>query len=331
MVTPYLVAVGDAGHQPVLPVEVLALLAPKAGEVAVDLTLGAGGHAALLAAAFGPAGTIVGFDLDEASLEAARTRLGGTARLELVHESFVAAPQALAHRGLRADVVLADLGFSSVQMDDPQRGFSFQAEGPLDMRFDRGAPVTAADLLARLGERELADLIFRLGEDPFARRIAHGIAGARRHGAIRTTTQLAQIVRQAYGPRARFSRMHPATRTFMALRIAVNAEIEALEAFLGHVMSGAAAAAAGGWLRPGARIAVISFHSLEDRLVKHAFAECERRGLGRRLTRRPVTASPEEIAANPRARSAKLRAMVIETDSEHAPRLESEAEFVRHS
>ncbi len=302
----------------------LALLAPRPGEVAVDLTLGGGGHAALLAAAIGPAGTIVGFDLDEGSLGAARERLGGTARLELVHASFVAAPHALAQRGLRADVVLADLGFSSVQMDDPQRGFSFQDEGPLDMRFDRTAPVTAADLLARLGERDLADMIFRLGEDPFARRIARGIAGARRREAIRTTTQLAQIVRQAYGPRARLSRMHPATRTFMALRIAVNAEIEALETFLGQVLSG-------GWLNPGARIAVISFHSLEDRLVKHAFAACEQRGLGRRLTRRPVTASPEEIAANPRARSAKLRAVVIETEGEHAPRLEPEAGSVRHS
>ncbi len=324
-------------HVPVLPEEVLAVLSPRPGEVAVDLTIGEGGHAALLAGAVGTAGTIVGLDLDDTGLERARRRINGPARIELVRASFVEGPRILAGLGLRADVVLADLGFSSAQMDDPQRGFSFSAEGPLDMRFDRGAPVTAADLLARLSERELADMIFHLGEDPFARRIARGIAAARRREAIRTTTQLAQIVRQAYGSRARLSRMHPATRTFMALRIAVNAEIEALETFLGHVMSGAQAAAAGapgasgGWLNPGARIAVISFHSLEDRLVKHAFAECERRGLGRRLTRRPVTASPGETAGNTRARSAKLRALVIETRAEHPPCLEPEGVFVRHS
>ncbi len=318
-----------------LTAEAMSLLAPRSGEVAVDCTAGRGGHSVALSRAVGPQGLVVGLDLDGDALSFAARRVAAAGgRFEAVPGSFAEAPSVLAQRGLRADAVLADLGFSSVQMDDPQRGFSFQAEGPLDMRFDRGAPVTAADLLARLSERDLADMIFRLGEDPFARRIARGIAGARRREAIRTTTQLAQIVRQAYGPRARLSRMHPATRTFMALRIAVNAEIEALEAFLGHVMSGAQSAATGVpgcWLNPGARIAVISFHSLEDRLVKHAFAECERRGLGRRLTRRPVTASPEETAANPRARSAKLRAMVIETRAEHPPRLEPEAVFVRHS
>jgi 16S rRNA (cytosine1402-N4)-methyltransferase len=326
--------VDASAHVPVLPAETLTALAPQPGEVAVDLTVGAGGHAALLAAAVGPRGTLVGLDLDAASLEAARVRLAALPdppRVTLVRAGFAEAPHVLAGLGLRAGAVLADLGFSSAQMDDPQRGFSFGADGPLDMRYDRDGPVTAADLVARLSEREIADLVFRLGEDPFARRIARAVASARRAEPIRTTAQLARIVRQAYGARARASRMHPATRTFMALRIAVNGEIESLEALLEHVAAGAREAPAGGWLAPGARVAIISFHSLEDRMVKHAFAACEREGLARRLTRRPVTAGPGEIAANPRARSAKLRALVIERGAAGRPVLEPEAAFVRHS
>jgi 16S rRNA (cytosine1402-N4)-methyltransferase len=201
-------------------------------------------------------------------------------------------------------------------MDDPLRGFSFQAEGPLDMRLDTSRGETAAELLARLPEDELADAIFQLGEDPFARRIARIIAERRGRAPIRTTTDLASAVVAAYGARARESRMHPATRTFMALRIMVNDELGALRGLLSALEQGGRALASGtSWLQPGARAGIISFHSLEDRLVKHSFAEWEREGLGTRLTRKPAEAADTEIRANPRARSAKFRVFEFGTES----------------
>ncbi|MFM9144136.1 MAG: 16S rRNA (cytosine(1402)-N(4))-methyltransferase [Phycisphaerales bacterium] len=229
--------------------------------------------------------------------------------------------------GWAANAVLADLGFASTQMDDPLRGFSFQSDGPLDMRLDPTQGETAADLVARLPEAELADAIYQLGEDPFARRIARTLVERRTRAPLATTADLAAAVVAAYGPRARQSRMHPATRTFMALRILVNDELRALDHLLSAVERGARAVSAPGaatagatpapatWLRPGARIAIIAFHSLEDRRVKHAFADWERAGLGTRLTRKPVGADESEIRANPRARSAKLRAFQIATES----------------
>ncbi len=184
----------------------MALLAPGTGEIAVDCTVGRGGHSLALAEAVGPQGLVVGMDLDPAGLEYAAGRVrdaGG--RFEPLRGSFVRAPQELSARGLRADVVLADLGFSSAQMDDPARGLSFAADGPLDMRLDPGGPVTAADLLATMSENELADVIRRYGEDPLAAKIARKLAQARRDTPIRTTSRLAQLVIDAYGPRARRS------------------------------------------------------------------------------------------------------------------------------
>jgi 16S rRNA (cytosine1402-N4)-methyltransferase len=299
-------------HIPVLLTEVMTLLAPRPGETAVDCTAGLGGHSAALAEAVGPSGRVVAFDLDPANLARAEQRLAATdCPFTGCHRSFGEAPDALAAMDVRADVVLADLGFSSSQMDDPQRGMSFRADGPLDMRYDPGATITAAQLLATLDEADLADLIHELGEEPMARKIARKVALTRRSEPIQSSAQLARLVRQAYGPRARSSRMNPATRTFMALRIAVNDELTALDALLDHVVRGSETANDGGWLRKGARVAVISFHSLEDRRVKRAFAELARRGLATRLTKRPVTAGDQEVAANPRARSAKLRAVRI--------------------
>jgi 16S rRNA (cytosine1402-N4)-methyltransferase len=319
-------------HIPVMPDQVMALLAPRSGETAVDLTVGLGGHAILLSRAVGQKGTVVGFDLDadtlraaeanlracgDASVDASRGDQGGAcgeadaARFVPVHASFTDVAERLRSLDLRADVILADLGFSSVQMDDPSRGFSFTADGPLDMRLDRSQSVTAADLLAALSEKELADLIYHSGEDPFARRIARKLAQIRRREPIRTTARLAELVVEAYGPRARSSRMHPATRTFMALRIAVNDELGSLRTLLQVISRGAEEASRGGWMRDGARIAIISFHSLEDRLVKHAFAELCWKNLAARLTRKPLTPGQAEVQANPRARSAKLRAIRI--------------------
>jgi 16S rRNA (cytosine1402-N4)-methyltransferase len=319
-----------AGHVPVLAGQVMVLLAPKSGDTALDLTAGRGGHAELLARAIGASGRLLLVDRDSANLAFARDRVLGIAPghpdVETRHGSFASIERLLASLGpaWQADAVLADLGFASSQMDDPGRGFSFQADGPLDMRLDPTQGETAADLLARLPEADLADAIFHLGEDPFARRIARTIVERRARTPLATTADLAATVVAAYGPRARQSRMHPATRTFMALRILVNDELRALDTLLASIERGARAPIAGcaagtaatiPWLRPGARIAIISFHSLEDRRVKHAFADWERAGLGARLTRKPAEADESEIRANPRARSAKLRAFQIAAES----------------
>lgn len=285
---------------PVLLSTVMELLSPEPGEMAVDCTVGHGGHTQALLDAVGPTGRVIGFDLDAEALAFASAHLRGRERFEPVHASFVRAPAILIERGEQADVVLADLGFSSAQMDDPERGFSFSAEGPLDMRLDReGSAVTAAQVVAAASVTELADIIYRYGEEPLSRKIARHLVEARRREPIRTTTRLAELVVEAYGGRARHSRMHPATRTFMALRIVVNDELTALQALLDRLGDG--------WLRPGARVGIISFHSLEDRMVKRAFAALAADGAAERLTKKPITADEAEIAANPRSRSAKLR------------------------
>jgi 16S rRNA (cytosine1402-N4)-methyltransferase len=306
-------------HIPVLLEETLRVLSPEPGDVVVDCTLGLGGHALAIAERIKPGGRIVGFDLDPRNLERATQLLRDAgADLTPVHANFVLAPQRLLQLTLRADIVLADLGFSSSQMDDPTRGFSFLVDAPLDMRLDPGAPITAADLLSVLSEKEIADIIFQYGEDPFARAIARKLAQSRRAEPIRSTARLARLVTEAYGPRARSSRMHPATRTFMALRIAVNDELGSLRGLLDHISRGAQEVNRGGWLNPGARIAVIGFHSLEDRIVKQAFADLVRRGLATSLTLKgkPVGPSEEQVKVNPRSRSAKLRAVRMTTATE---------------
>lgn len=305
----------DPGHQPVLLRETLELLALTPGERAVDGTAGRGGHALAMSAAVGPKGVVVGFDLDAGNLAYAAERVreaGG--RFEAIHANFARMPEEFAARGLAADAVLLDLGFASTQMDEGSRGLSFQADAPLDMRFDRSRGPTAAELVASLSEADLADVIFRYGEDPFARRIARKLAQERRRGPIDTTEKLARAVREAYGHHARRSRLDPATRTFMALRIATNDEIGSLERFAEATLAEARRIRAGGsdgWLRAGARIAIVAFHSLEDRIVKHAFRDAGREGLLDVLTKKPVTASEAEVEVNRRARSAKLRAARI--------------------
>ncbi len=298
--------------------ETLRLLNPQPGDVVVDCTIGRAGHSMALARAIGPKGRLIGLDLDPQSLSYAAQQMQDSAEQFVpIQDSFVRVTQHLVQRKLHADVVLADLGFSSTQMSDAQRGFSFQSDGPLDMRFDPDGPVTAADLLRTCSEAELADLIARYGEEPYAPKIARKLVQTRNAKPIQTTAQLAEVVLEAYGSRARKSRLHPATRTFMALRIAVNDELAALEALMDQVIDGAAKVHEGSWLSRGARIAIISFHSLEDRIVKRAFAGLADRGLGVRLTKRPITATDSEIASNPRARSAKLRAVKVDAPDDN--------------
>lgn len=287
----------EAGHRPVLLSEALELLAVRPGGLYADGTVGLGGHATALLEASAPEGRLIGVDRDGETLELARARLlPFGARARLLKADYRELPGLLGDE--RPDGILLDLGVSSVQLDAPGRGFSFRCDGPLDMRLDRGAGETAARLVNRLPERELADVIFRFGEEPASRRIARAIVEARRRGRIETTGQLAAIVRRAAG-RSRRPGLDPATRTFQALRIRVNRELEGL---------GPALVALARCLAARGRLVVISFHSLEDREVKHAFRALAGEGF-RVLTRKPLRPGDEEIRANPRARSARLRGL----------------------
>lgn len=306
------------GHVPVMMTEVLEVLAPKPGETVIDATAGRGGHALELAHAISPGGTLVLFDLDPENLSYAHNRvLRAEPKLNVIaiQRSFVSVNRELRERPIQANALLADLGFASNQVERPERGFSFVREGPLDMRLDPGSPLNASDLLLSLSERELADLIRRYGEDPAATRIARKIVAARSEEPIQSTAHLARLVCEAYGPRTREARVHPATRTFQALRIAVNDEIGALEALLAEIEGTALRLMNGspGWLAPGARIAMIGFHSLEDRLVKQRFARMAQEGLLTDRARKPLTPARAEIRSNPRARSAKLRCATVGT------------------
>ena len=287
------------GHEPVLTSEALHWLRPSRGGLYVDCTVGLGGHTrALLEAG---ATRVIGLDRDLDALAIARETLTPWHdKVELVHADYRTIGDVLDRRGIDlVDGALADLGVSSLQFDAPGRGFSFQRDEPLDMRMDRSGGDTAADLVARSSEEELADAIFQYGEERFSRRIARAIAAARREAPIATTGQLAAIVRRVV-PRRGYARIDPATRTFQALRIWVNRELEGLDGFL---------ETAARRLRAGARLVVVTFHSLEDRIVKHTLRALERsEGAVRVLTKKPMTPSDEEIARNPRARSAKLRA-----------------------
>ena len=285
-----------AGHASVLLAESLELLAVGPGGLYVDGTVGLGGHAAAILERSGPDGRLLGLDRDAQALEAAAERLRPfAARARLVHADYREIPRVL--DGQRADGVLLDLGTSSLQLDTPERGFSFRALGPLDMRMDTSGGETAADVVNRAREADLADIIYRFGEERASRRIARAIVAARRQARIRTTTELAAIVRRAAG-RGRPG-LDPATRTFQALRIHVNRELEGL----GRALFDAAEC-----LAPRGRLAVIAFHSLEDREVKQAFRELGTQGFAV-LTRRPLRPGPEEVGANPRARSARLRGL----------------------
>jgi 16S rRNA (cytosine1402-N4)-methyltransferase len=300
------------GHVPVLLGQVLELLDPQPGETYVDLTAGLGGHAAAVAERLGDSGTVVLFDLDPANLEAAGAavrRAAPGSRLLTHHANFAAAPRLLRDAGIRVDLLLADLGFASNQMESADRGLSFQREGPLDMRLDPTASTTAAELVGDLSQAELAELIRRYGEDRLAGKIARILVEERKRQPITTTARLAELVRRAYGKQAGRTHIDPATRTFQALRIAVNDEIGNLEALLDEVGRSVGPGGTAGWLGPGARLALVAFHSLEDRLIKRAFADLASRQLATALTRKPRTADADEVAGNPRARSAKLRAV----------------------
>ncbi|HEX9371439.1 MAG TPA: 16S rRNA (cytosine(1402)-N(4))-methyltransferase RsmH [Roseiflexaceae bacterium] len=290
-------------HVPVLLNEVVAGLAPRSGGRYVDGTLGGGGHAAAILDRSAPDGRLLGIDADPAALAAAGARLAGFAgRATLVHGNFRDLGWLAREHGFaQVDGLLLDLGVSSHQLDTPERGFSFAVDAPLDMRLDPTGGETAADLVNGTPEGELADLIYRYGEERGSRRIARLIVEARRKRLIATTGELADLVARALGGRR--GKIHPATRTFQALRIAVNRELESLEMALPQAVE---------LLAPGGRLAVIAFHSLEDRIVKLFFrAESGYGGAGRGrlqiITKKPIEASEEENRTNSRSRSAKLR------------------------
>jgi 16S rRNA (cytosine1402-N4)-methyltransferase len=279
--------------------EVLEHLAPARGGVFVDCTVGLAGHAAQLLDA--GATRLIGLDRDPGALVIAKERLARFGdRVELVHTDYREFARVLDARNISGvDGVLADLGVSSMQLDSPGRGFSFRRDDPLDMRMDTSAGPTAADLIAEGDERTLADVIYQFGEERHARRVARFIVEARKAGRIATTGQLADVVRRAV-PRKGFVRIDPATRTFQAIRIWVNRELDGLDMFVSDVARR---------LNPAGRMAIITFHSLEDRVVKHTLRQIQSAGdVGLKvLTKRPIVPSGDEIERNPRARSAKLR------------------------
>lgn len=281
-------------HVPVMLDEVIEWLAPRPGMTLVDGTLGAGGHTRALAEHVADEGWVLAFDRDAAALAAAEQNLRGLP-IKLAHADYAELPRLLAELGWPGvDGVLLDLGLSSDQLDDVERGFSFDAAGSLDLRFDTTTGEPAWKLIGRLSERELADVIYRFGEERCSRRIARRITERRASAPVRTAAELARLVRSCV-PRSPRHSIDPATRTFQALRIAVNAELASLERMLKVLPN---------CLNPGGRAAVISFHSLEDRLVKSAFRDDSRLEA---LVRKPLRPSDAEVARNPRARSAKLR------------------------
>lgn len=290
----------DAAHEPVLVREVVSWLRPHAGGLYVDGTVGLGGHAAALLGA--GAGRVIGLDRDEAALAVARERLAWAGdRVTLLHADYRNLDEALASQAVtQADGMLVDLGVSSLQLDDPARGFSFRQAGALDMRMDRSSGATLAERLAAVDEATLADAIFRYGEERRSRRVARAILDARDRGDLGDTLALARAVRRSAGA-GRWQRIDPATRTFQALRIWVNDELDGLDRFLESAASR---------LVPSGRLAVIAFQSLEDRVVKHTFRRLAASGPAFALaTKRAVRPGEDEVAANPRARSARLRVL----------------------
>ena len=286
---------GAVGHVPVLLKEAIDFLAVKRGGTYLDATVGLGGHSYEIAKRLGAPGHLIGFDKDPAALERAHEKLQALdepPQITLIHGSFAEVAERIAPASL--DGLMADLGVSSLQLGDAARGFSFQAEGPLDMRMNPMSGDTAEQVVNHLDERELADVIYEFGEERRSRRIARAIVRSR---PIRTTKQLVEVISTA-ARSMKHERIHPATRTFQALRIFVNRELDDLKALL---------EATPRVLKPGGRLVVISFHSLEDRIVKDALRSGKDKYFGV-LTKKPQTASEEEIESNPRSRSAKMRA-----------------------
>jgi 16S rRNA (cytosine1402-N4)-methyltransferase len=304
-------------HIPVMPEAVMELLSCRAGGFYIDGTIGGAGYAEAILAASEPDGTLLGLDWDDEAIERAREKLRSYENRTILEKAgFSDLPHILQTLGSGpADGVVLDLGVSSFQLDDPVRGFSFLREGPLDMRMDRTLKQTAADLVNFLPEKELAFLIFQLGEERWARRIARAIVTRRRAELFSSTLGLAELIKVVVPGTRDSRRIHPATRTFQALRMAVNRELEQLKEFLSRALE---------VLKPGGRLCIVSFHSLEDRLVKEEFrnwskscrcdpgvvvCRCEGEPLARLLTKRPLRPHQEEVDRNARARSARLRAI----------------------
>jgi len=292
-------------HKPVMLSEIIKYLQPKKGDVIVDCTVGTGGHSYELAKLILPEGRLIGIDRDKEALNLADERLRGFGNYNLVHQNFKNIDAILRELNIeKVDGLLLDLGLSSFQLDNPQRGFSFKASGYLDMRMDRESSITAFDLVNNLAGEELEKIFREYSQERYARRIAESIIKARQEGAITTTIQLADIIKKAipsrrgFPSRSRRGSIHPATRVFQALRIVVNQELENLLVVLSKAID---------FLKLGARICVLSFHSGEDRLVKNEFKKFSRLGILNILTKKPITPSEKEISINPRARSAKLR------------------------
>lgn len=305
----------DAGHSPVLLHETVQGLAIREDDVVVDATLGGAGHARAIAGQLGNRGTLIGFDLDEAAIARAQEALqGARPRIVLVQANFRSMREELLKRGVRGITkALFDLGWSSYQLDSG-RGFSFMRDEPLEMTYAKGgASLTAAVVVNTWSEQTLADVLYGFGGERYSRRIARAIVERREKKPFTASRELAEAIAEATPRAYRRSRIHPATRSFQAIRIAVNDE-------LGAIAEGLQAA----WelLEPGGRIAAISFHSLEDRTVKHLFAGWEKKGEGKRLAKKPIAAAPEETARNPRARSAKLR-LIEKTGFEESESFES--------
>jgi len=293
-------AMQESLHKPVMEEEVLRFIHPRDGMVIVDATLGLGGHASAMAERLQPSGRLIMIDKDEESIAAAKERLQKSrAHCDFVHDDFRHLDRILDGLGIEgADAFLFDLGISSFQLDNPVRGFSIRAEGPLDMRMDRSGFISAYDLLNNLTEEEIASILWKFGQERFSRRIARSIVRARHSGPITSTKELADAVLRALPYKSRFQRIHPATRTFQALRIAVNRELDSLDEALKKAAL---------YLNKGGRICVISFHSLEDKIAKENFRALSRTERFRPVFKKIMRPSPEEISRNPRSRSAKMR------------------------
>ncbi len=288
-------------HVPVMPEEVLSDLALKPGGIAVDATLGLGGHALRMIDAIRPGGVLVGLDLDTEMLQTARDRIGkpDDIRVELHHQDFRDLRELLQRLGYRADGILFDLGLNTAQVLSPERGFSFLEEGPLDMRMDRSRGEPAAALLGKMTPAQIERVLRDYGDERWARAIAKRIVETRKQRPLKTTRDLVECVLAAIPPKARERRIHPATRTFQAIRILVNGELEGLDLALED---------AAGCLAPSGTLAVLSYHSGEDRIVKTAFRKLAQTGFIE-LHRKPLEPGEEEVARNPRSRSAKLRSL----------------------
>ena len=288
-------------HVPVMVAEVIEHLNLAPGKIIIDATLGGGGHSLEVLKRIGPSGRLIAIDRDQTALEGARQRLVQYAgQCQFIHGNFKDIDKIAGDLKIRkVDGILIDLGVSSMQLEDPERGFSFQADGPLDMRMDKDSYISAYDLVNNLNEEELSHLLWNFGEERFHNRIARFLVKEREKHPITSTLELSSIVCRAMPPRFRHQRIHPATRTFQAVRIAVNRELEALQETIVKAVD---------LLDKNGRICIISFHSLEDRIVKHTFKDLQLQGTINIITPKPLTPSEEEVRQNSASRSSKLRA-----------------------